>query len=329
MRGLVLSVLMLLCATSGAWATGYDQAVELYQKGNFEAARGAFSPLARGGDERACFALARIYDLGKGVDRNVVEAWRWYRLATGNDAAATRADALWAAMSADERRRAKALLEPGAAGTLAKGGNASTDAAVASSSGSLNVSTGKPRGQEPAPVDDSDSTSVMDSLTQWFTAPNGLDAVHSQEYTFFFPKGYERVESGEASGIVENWVNAEQSMAGTINLVVQDFPREDVSTVSRDVCGQLARQGMESVGEVMGLQEPCVMQGAPLYRREDGRVRCGYLGDFEYEGKPFQVRQTMLLQNDRDRMYVVTGIWQKERGDGAMLEKAMKQFQLP
>jgi TPR repeat protein len=85
-----------------------DAGVQAYQAGDYPTAFREWWAAAEGGDIRAQVRLAGLYEKGLGVERNVVEAHRWYDLAaTAGDAEAKAArDALAAGMSPDQVARA-------------------------------------------------------------------------------------------------------------------------------------------------------------------------------------------------------------------------------
>lgn len=52
-----------------------------YEAGQYDRARELWRPLADNGDIRAQYAIGRMYEKGKGVDRNFETAIHWYRQA--------------------------------------------------------------------------------------------------------------------------------------------------------------------------------------------------------------------------------------------------------
>jgi len=50
-----------------------------YQRGDFDAAARGFAPLAHAGDRDAQYALGILYELGRGVERDLLAAVDWYR----------------------------------------------------------------------------------------------------------------------------------------------------------------------------------------------------------------------------------------------------------
>ena len=63
-----------------AWAS-FDIGWYAYTAGDYETARLEWVPLAEDGDIRAQFQLGVMFEKGKGVEPDAVEAVRWYRMA--------------------------------------------------------------------------------------------------------------------------------------------------------------------------------------------------------------------------------------------------------
>jgi hypothetical protein len=86
-----------------------DAGVQAYQAGDYPTAFREWWAAAEGGDIRAQVRLAGLYEKGLGVERNVVEALRWYDLAAaaGDAEAKASRDALAAGMSPDQVVRAR------------------------------------------------------------------------------------------------------------------------------------------------------------------------------------------------------------------------------
>lgn len=86
---LVLAM-FLIAGNAGAQA-GLQEGITAYQKGNYTAALKELRPLADNGDAKAQVLLGEIYDSGKGVPQNHMEAASWYRKAAeqGNAGAQT------------------------------------------------------------------------------------------------------------------------------------------------------------------------------------------------------------------------------------------------
>ncbi len=81
----------LLLAICLLWAgparAGYPEAIELIDRGEYEAAYRELLPLAEAGDANAQFHLAFMYDYGQGVARDPATAAEWYRKAAAQDLA--------------------------------------------------------------------------------------------------------------------------------------------------------------------------------------------------------------------------------------------------
>lgn len=73
-------VLTLIILPTTLWAD-LEEGFQAYERGDYKAAVDAWLPLAEQGDVTAQFNLGQMYRLGKGVDRNDLEAVKWYKLA--------------------------------------------------------------------------------------------------------------------------------------------------------------------------------------------------------------------------------------------------------
>ncbi len=82
-RAVLLAAALFLVAVSPVRA-GYDEGLAAYKRGDFVTAAGEFLPLAREGDVRAQSNLGYLYEKGKGVPQDHVEAVSWYRKAADN-----------------------------------------------------------------------------------------------------------------------------------------------------------------------------------------------------------------------------------------------------
>jgi peptidoglycan hydrolase-like protein with peptidoglycan-binding domain len=102
----VLAVVLSLPAVARA---DLDAGVQAYQAGDYPTAFREWWAAAEGGDIRAQVRLAGLYEKGLGVERNGVEALRWYDLAVaaGDAEAKAARDALAAGMSPDQVVRAR------------------------------------------------------------------------------------------------------------------------------------------------------------------------------------------------------------------------------
>jgi len=64
-----------------ATAASFADGKAAYDKGQFDRSQAILRPLAQKGNAHAQFLLARQYQLGQGVEKNMVKAWVWYRRA--------------------------------------------------------------------------------------------------------------------------------------------------------------------------------------------------------------------------------------------------------
>ena len=72
----------MLAAILGTAAGGpFEDAVDAYKKGDYEAALQLFRPFADDGRDDAEYTLGFLYFSGKGVARDYAEAAKWFRLA--------------------------------------------------------------------------------------------------------------------------------------------------------------------------------------------------------------------------------------------------------
>ncbi|MBT5433489.1 MAG: hypothetical protein HOK83_07495, partial [Rhodospirillaceae bacterium] len=68
-----------------AWAQDLDEAVGLYDAGDYDAAFDAFAALVSEGDVEAMYYVGRMYENGQGTLHNYSNALRWYRRAAKQD----------------------------------------------------------------------------------------------------------------------------------------------------------------------------------------------------------------------------------------------------
>jgi len=73
-------VLVSLVIAFRAWA-GFDEGVQAYKRGDYATAYTEFLPLALAGGASAQYNLGLMYDTGRGVPQDYVEAAKWYRRA--------------------------------------------------------------------------------------------------------------------------------------------------------------------------------------------------------------------------------------------------------
>lgn len=81
MRLIPCAALALMLAPQTGAAQNYAAGESAYQSGDYSAAMDEWRPLAEQGNVTAQLQIGWLYDNGKGVTRDQVEAARWYRLA--------------------------------------------------------------------------------------------------------------------------------------------------------------------------------------------------------------------------------------------------------
>ena len=69
-------------------AQNYENGIAAFKAGDFATALSEWRPLAKHGDARAQFDLGIMYEYGRGVVQNDVEALNWYRKAANQNVAA-------------------------------------------------------------------------------------------------------------------------------------------------------------------------------------------------------------------------------------------------
>jgi uncharacterized protein len=80
-RGTLTASLMLVATVGAAVAGEFEDATAAYNRGDYPTALHLISALAEQGDADAQFNLGLLYNKGKGVTQNYVEAVKWYGLA--------------------------------------------------------------------------------------------------------------------------------------------------------------------------------------------------------------------------------------------------------
>jgi TPR repeat protein len=78
---LLCGVPIVFAALALARAAPFDDAIAAYKRGDYESALQLFRPLAEQGDAKAQGNLGRMYDYGRGVKKDQVQAIHWYRMA--------------------------------------------------------------------------------------------------------------------------------------------------------------------------------------------------------------------------------------------------------
>lgn len=66
----------------GVVVAGLNEGLQAVRKGNYDLALNEFRPLAEKGDVNAQASLGVMYQYGQGMERNYLEANKWYRLAS-------------------------------------------------------------------------------------------------------------------------------------------------------------------------------------------------------------------------------------------------------
>ena len=66
----------------GVVVAGLNEGLQAVRKGNYDLALNEFRPLAEKGDVNAQASLGAMYQYGQGMERNYLEANKWYRLAS-------------------------------------------------------------------------------------------------------------------------------------------------------------------------------------------------------------------------------------------------------
>lgn len=76
-----MAALLIVALCSQTLSADFKAGVAAYKRGDFEAALRAWRPLAEQGNPNAQFNLGLMYNNGKGVPKDDVEAMKWYRMA--------------------------------------------------------------------------------------------------------------------------------------------------------------------------------------------------------------------------------------------------------
>ena len=71
-------IILWICFGAMLWSNEFDQAVKDYKNSSYIKALNSFYVLAKKGDAEAQFNVGMIYENGKGVKVDLVEAIRWY-----------------------------------------------------------------------------------------------------------------------------------------------------------------------------------------------------------------------------------------------------------
>ncbi len=63
--------------------SSYQEGCDAYERGDYDTALKEFRPLAEQGETVAQWSLGIMYERGRGVPQDSVQAYRWYTLAAG------------------------------------------------------------------------------------------------------------------------------------------------------------------------------------------------------------------------------------------------------
>jgi len=76
-----LALAILLVNPTEVWGGDYEKGLDLFERGDYQAALFAWQPLAEKGDANAQNALGWLYNEGKGAGLDFGQAFKWYMLA--------------------------------------------------------------------------------------------------------------------------------------------------------------------------------------------------------------------------------------------------------
>jgi len=114
LRSFLAAVAMLVLAgpAMADYWSDFETAIDAYAEGDYRAARAAFEPLARAGDNRAQYWLGIMYFEGKGVPLDNRRAYLWLSLSAeqGNRAARASRSGIARRMNAAELAAARRLV---------------------------------------------------------------------------------------------------------------------------------------------------------------------------------------------------------------------------
>lgn len=105
-----IAMFVIVCAVSSR--ADFNAGFSAYQKGDFQSAFQELSPEANRGNSKAQFALGLLYQGGKGVDRDYIQAYMWYGLAEakGHKIAPRNKGEVAKKMTPEEIEKAQALI---------------------------------------------------------------------------------------------------------------------------------------------------------------------------------------------------------------------------
>lgn len=81
---LILIALVLIMTAGPAWAGKFEDGLALYSDGKFKQAAEVWTPVAKKGDASAQYYLGQMYYKGKGVTKDLTQAYAWLSLAARN-----------------------------------------------------------------------------------------------------------------------------------------------------------------------------------------------------------------------------------------------------
>jgi hypothetical protein len=113
MRVQNILLLLLVSSLSNPSFAGFDEGIKAYDQGNKSLAFQEYRGAAREGDVRAYGKIAGMYLYGAGVERDYLEAYVWFGLAslTGDSNAERFQKAASSAMTLGQVERAEAILK--------------------------------------------------------------------------------------------------------------------------------------------------------------------------------------------------------------------------
>ncbi len=91
--------------------SSYQKGMDAYDRGDYDTALKEFRPLAEQGHTEAQWSLGVMYERGRGVPKDYVQAYRWYTLAAsqGDDLAEKFKDYLGESMTLEQLAEAQRL----------------------------------------------------------------------------------------------------------------------------------------------------------------------------------------------------------------------------
>ncbi len=91
--------------------SSYQEGCDAYERGDYDTAFKEFQPLAEQGEMVAQWSLGVMYERGRGVPKDSVQAYRWYTLAAsqGDDLAGKFKDLLEKSMTLEQLAEAQRL----------------------------------------------------------------------------------------------------------------------------------------------------------------------------------------------------------------------------